>query len=72
VYVEVSESGECVESRLAARGDGIEGNRPLHAVETVMKSSDTFSQLFYSPGNTAQKFYSDIQSFCAVQFCYGR
>jgi len=35
VCVEVSESRECVESRLAARGDGVGGHELLDAVGTL-------------------------------------
>jgi len=36
VYVEVSESRECVESRLAARGDGVGGHEMLDAEGTLL------------------------------------
>jgi hypothetical protein len=42
VYAEVSESQECVELRLAARGDGLGGHELLDAVGTLLKSSDSF------------------------------
>jgi hypothetical protein len=43
--VEVSESRECVESRLLARGDGIGGHEMLDAVGTLLKGRERFSEM---------------------------
>jgi hypothetical protein len=40
--IEVSESQECVESRLVARGDGVEGHKVLEAMGTLLKGSERF------------------------------
>jgi len=42
VYAEVFESPECVESRLAARGDGVSGHEMLGAVGTLLKGGERF------------------------------
>jgi len=42
VCVEVSESRECVESRLAARGDGVGGYELLDSVGTLLKGRGRF------------------------------
>ena len=42
VCVEVSKSWECVESRLAARGDGVGGHETLAAVGTLLKGGQRF------------------------------
>jgi len=41
----VSESQECVESRLAARGDGVGGHEMLDAVGTLLKGGGRFLKL---------------------------
>jgi hypothetical protein len=63
----VSKSRECVESRLAARGDGLGGHELLDAVGTLVKGSERFLESSYSPGYAAQNFYSEFQSL-NVQF----
>jgi len=42
VWVEVPESQECVESRLAARGDGVGRHKMLEAMGTLLKGSKRF------------------------------
>jgi len=40
----VSEFRECIESRLAARGDGVGGHELLDAAETLLKGSERFKK----------------------------
>jgi len=41
----VSESQKCVESRLAARGDGVEGHEMLDVVGTLLIGSERFLEI---------------------------
>jgi hypothetical protein len=41
----VSEFRECVESRLAARGGGVEGHELLDAAETLLKGGERFLKI---------------------------
>jgi hypothetical protein len=45
VCVEVSESWECVESRLAARGDGLGRHELLDVVGTLLKGCEKFLEI---------------------------
>ena len=45
VCVEVSESRECVESRLVARGAGVGGQEILDAEGTLLKGSERFLEI---------------------------
>jgi hypothetical protein len=45
VCVEVSESREFVESRLAARGDGVGGHEMLDAEGALLKGSERFLEI---------------------------
>jgi len=49
----VSEFRECVESRLAARGDGVGGHELLDAVKTLLKGGERFFKNLNSPGYAA-------------------
>jgi hypothetical protein len=45
VFVEVSEFRECVESRLAARRDGLGRHELLDAVGTLLKGCEKFLEI---------------------------
>jgi hypothetical protein len=67
-YVEVSGSGDYVESRLAARGNG-GGHEMLDAVGTLLKAAKILRNL-NSPRYTALKFLSEFQSLNVVQLFF--